>query len=427
MPTNNTNNTTTTNVAQNVVNEDLPQLLDSRGVLENGPSVPMSPLSASKNPLIKPQKQWSPEDRKLANQDKRLKCIIISCLSNDVMKFFIKYTTAKAMWNDLILSHEGPYDTRDTKIAALRLKFNAFEALKGEKASSSKALISNNHLQDSDSDVEEDTRSSSEFLVDLNPEVVHESFDWHDESVSFEDEGTTRFKAFMAIAEDEPSVGKADARSGGRGKRKDVISPKEVLLTKANESPSKTIPMITSNSESECDNQEPLPPLPKLSGAEPIGILEDVITLADLTQTSSIFKKTKKVPDKESSVKAIKKKAQTKSPFVPNPSTIKKTNSSTEKLFLTLVKEVRGLKEQIKPPSDNSTSVSQTGSSKSAKGKQKTWFGPCKQCGFRNYLLEDCYIKPKCSTCGFTNHLTKEHPKQTVVKKTLAKLKAQSS
>ncbi|GKC61475.1 retrovirus-related pol polyprotein from transposon TNT 1-94 [Tanacetum coccineum] len=37
------------------------------------------------------------------------------------------------MWNDLILAHEGPSNTRDTKIAAMRLKFNAFKALEGEK------------------------------------------------------------------------------------------------------------------------------------------------------------------------------------------------------------------------------------------------------------------------------------------------------
>ncbi|GJW02741.1 hypothetical protein Tco_1561597 [Tanacetum coccineum] len=37
------------------------------------------------------------------------------------------------MWNDLILAHEGPSDIRDTKIAALRLKFNAFKSLEGEK------------------------------------------------------------------------------------------------------------------------------------------------------------------------------------------------------------------------------------------------------------------------------------------------------
>ncbi|GKE36035.1 hypothetical protein Tco_1455357, partial [Tanacetum coccineum] len=44
--------------------------------------------------------------------------------------------------------------------------------------------------------------------------LVAESFDWDEESVSFEDEGVTKVKAFMAIVEEEPSVGKNDARSG---------------------------------------------------------------------------------------------------------------------------------------------------------------------------------------------------------------------
>ncbi|GKD78265.1 hypothetical protein Tco_1340886 [Tanacetum coccineum] len=35
-----------------------------------------------------------------------------------------------------------------------------------------------------------------------------------EEPVSSEDEGTTRIRAFMAITEDKPFVGKADARSG---------------------------------------------------------------------------------------------------------------------------------------------------------------------------------------------------------------------
>ncbi|GJR30296.1 retrovirus-related pol polyprotein from transposon TNT 1-94 [Tanacetum coccineum] len=151
-----------------VVDENLPQLLDSRGgshvtnvpafdkedftswkvrflvfldglepyllkTLEDGPFVPMSSLSTSENPLPKRQNQWSNAESRLANQDKRLKSIIISCLPNDVMKSVIKCKTAKEMWNDLILAHEGPSDTRDTKIAALRLKFNAFKSLEGEK------------------------------------------------------------------------------------------------------------------------------------------------------------------------------------------------------------------------------------------------------------------------------------------------------
>ncbi|GKA04914.1 retrovirus-related pol polyprotein from transposon TNT 1-94 [Tanacetum coccineum] len=44
--------------------------------------------------------------------------------------------------------------------------------------------------------------------------LVDESFDWDEESISSKDEWVTEVKAFMAIVEDEPSVGKADARSG---------------------------------------------------------------------------------------------------------------------------------------------------------------------------------------------------------------------
>ncbi|GJX80833.1 hypothetical protein Tco_0328982 [Tanacetum coccineum] len=86
------------------------------------------------------------------------------------------------MWNDLILAHEGPSDTRDTKIDALRLKFNAFKSLEGEKLNGTftrlKCLLNdleNNGViipqaEDSDSDVEEDQRTSNEFMADLNVE-----------------------------------------------------------------------------------------------------------------------------------------------------------------------------------------------------------------------------------------------------------------
>nr|GEV21566.1 hypothetical protein [Tanacetum cinerariifolium] len=129
--------------------------------------------------------------------------------------------------------------------------------------------------KDSDLDVKEDTKSSSEFLADLIAEfhdrvllanqkrlyerfgkvrsdkkpmdksketcfacglkakiviitkkidamskgksekgLVVESFNWDKESVSSEDEGVTRVKAFITIVEDEPSVRKVDARLG---------------------------------------------------------------------------------------------------------------------------------------------------------------------------------------------------------------------
>ncbi|GJW91068.1 hypothetical protein Tco_0168621 [Tanacetum coccineum] len=234
--------------------------------------------------------------------------------------------------------------------------------------------------------------------------------------------------------EDEPSVRKADARSGqwvditirktyskvtldqllfeqvpgnivkalgGRGRRKEEISIKEVAFTKAGESSFEPIPEITSDSEFECETQEPLPPLPKLIGAEPAGTSNSLISLADLTLNT--------------------KRTENKSLAIPD----KKANLSTDRLLLTLMEEVKGLKRQMEIPSGTSPSNSQSSSSKST--KQKTWFGPCKYCGLRNHLTDDFYLKPKCSTCGSTDHLTKEHIERTVVNKPLTRLKAQSS
>ncbi|GJY68970.1 retrovirus-related pol polyprotein from transposon TNT 1-94, partial [Tanacetum coccineum] len=434
-------------------------------------------------------------------------------------------------------------------------------------ASSSKALISNNHFQESDSDVEEDQRTSNEFMADLNVEyherallanqnrfykrsgrvgsarkpidkskqscfsygklgkykglkakmvvltkriddlkngkskkgnnekgsskkgLIDESFDWDKEFVSSEDEGTTKIKEFMAIAKDEPSVGKADARSGqwveitkkkvhrllsmtdgderkdvldythvdlcyvedqrknlvnkfnllkqelslhskvtldqllfeqvpgnivkalgGIGKRKEKISSKEVIFNKVDESSSMSIPKIA------------YPPLLKLIRAKPAGISNSLISLADLTLDTSIPKKTKPTSNKVSPTHAINKKTKPLIVSIPE----KKAEASVEHLLLTLIEEVKSLKEQIKVPSDNSPSVSQSGSSKSSEGKETTWFGPCKHCGFYNHLAKDCYLKLKCSTYESTDYWTKEHLEQTTINKTLTKLKAQS-
>ncbi|GJV17606.1 hypothetical protein Tco_1362929 [Tanacetum coccineum] len=256
--------------------------------------------------------------------------------------------------------------------------------------------------------------------------LIAESFDWDEESVSSEDDGTTKIRAFMAIAKDEPSIGKADARFGqwvditmkkvrrllsmtdsderkhvldythvdlhyvedqrknlalgGRGKRKEKISSKEVIFTKDDESSSMSIHEITFDSESEC---ETLPPLPKLIGAAPAGTSNSLISLAnltlnmaDLTLNTSVPKKTKPTFDKVLPTHATKKKTETKSPAVPVPQPEKKADLSAKQLLLALMDEVKSLKEQNKVPSDNSPSVSQTESLKSSKGKQTTWFGP---------------------------------------------------
>ncbi|GJR16143.1 retrovirus-related pol polyprotein from transposon TNT 1-94 [Tanacetum coccineum] len=476
------NTMATINVSQSVVDENLPQLLDSRGwshvinvpafdkedftswkvrflvfldglepyllkTIEDGPFVPMSSLSTSENPLPKCQNQWSNAESRLANQDKRLK------------------------------AHEGPSDIRDTKIVALRLKFNAFKSLEGEKVNGTftrlkcllndlenngvtfpqaevnamfvnslpRKWLSKKQTQRENNSIKNDslaTLTSNEFMADLNAKYqerallanqkrfykrsgrvrsarkpleksketcfaygklghfqkdcpshktstpsypsLNNSFNKSkpytpsfnqtssqnsgnhqkdykgkykglkveivvltkridDMTKGKNDEGSTKIRAFMAIAEDEPSVGKADARLGqlvditmkkvyrllsmtdgderkhaldythvdlhyvedqrknlvnnliyliknypcitlgGKGKRKEKISSKEVVFTKAGESSYVLAPEITFDSESECDSKEPLPLFPKLIRDAPSGTSESLLSLSDLT------------------------------------------------------------------------------------------------------------------------------------------------
>ncbi|GJY30123.1 retrovirus-related pol polyprotein from transposon TNT 1-94, partial [Tanacetum coccineum] len=140
---------------------------------------------------------------------------------------------------------------------------------------------------------------------------------------------------------------------GGKGRRKEKISSKEVVFTKADESSSVLAPEITSDSESECDSQEPLPPLPKLIGAAPSGTLESLISLSDLTLNMADLTLDTPVPKTRPSVKVspvyvIKKKTENKSPAIPKYCFDKKADSSTEKLLLTLMEEVKGLKSLLK-------------------------------------------------------------------------------
>ncbi|GJZ33602.1 hypothetical protein Tco_0579038 [Tanacetum coccineum] len=169
----------------------------------------------------------------------------------------------------------------------------------------------------------------------LEKGLVVKSFDCDKESLSSEDEGVTRVKAFMAIAEDELAVGKTDARYGQWVKITMKQTSSKVTLDQL------LTEQVLRNIIRALGGREPLPSLPKLSGAEPIGTSNDVIPPADSIQTSTVSDKTKHVTEKESSVKAIKKKAQTKSSTISDPSPSMKADSSTEQLLLTLMKEVK--------------------------------------------------------------------------------------
>nr|GEV93869.1 hypothetical protein [Tanacetum cinerariifolium] len=210
---------------------------------------------------------------------------------------------------------------------------------------------------DSDLDVEEDQRINNEFIADLNAEyherallanqkrfyklfdrvgsarkplektketcfdcgklgkkdkeksekgLLAESFDWDDESVSSDDEGNTKIRAFIAIAEDEPPVGKADLWVG-------KVEGKEVVFTKVDESSSILTPEITYDLESESLN------------------------MADLTLDTPGPKNTR--PSVKVSPAYVIKKKTEKSPADLNPCFDKKVDSSTEQLLLTLIEQ----------------------------------------------------------------------------------------
>nr|GEV53648.1 hypothetical protein [Tanacetum cinerariifolium] len=74
----------------------------------------MSSLSTFENPLPKRQNQWPNAESLLANQHKRLKSIIISCLLNDVMKYVIPEDPPEFTEADNYLALNEPDQTEST-------------------------------------------------------------------------------------------------------------------------------------------------------------------------------------------------------------------------------------------------------------------------------------------------------------------------
>ncbi|GJS10854.1 hypothetical protein Tco_0367650 [Tanacetum coccineum] len=60
----------------------------------------------------KSESQWTLDERRVVVKDQRLKSIIMSCLPNDIMESVISCETAKATWDGLGSSFEGPADTK---------------------------------------------------------------------------------------------------------------------------------------------------------------------------------------------------------------------------------------------------------------------------------------------------------------------------
>ncbi|GKB44068.1 retrovirus-related pol polyprotein from transposon TNT 1-94 [Tanacetum coccineum] len=220
-------------------------------------------------------------------------------------------------WTDLVLAHEGPSDTKDPKIAALRLKFNAFKSLEGEKVNETqtrlKCLLNNlenngvsipqaevnstfvnnlprkwlsmNQTQRANKSIKNDTLAALYGKYNYEEGLIEHMMR---SQCPLKMKGVTKVKEFMAIAEKEPSVGKNDARSG---QWVEITMKKDYLKS--------TIEL----------HSRPRDHFPSAS--------------AYISTT----------------IKAPKKRTQTASPSVLDPIPKKKAGPSTEQLLLTLMEE----------------------------------------------------------------------------------------
>ncbi|GJZ73800.1 hypothetical protein Tco_0637946 [Tanacetum coccineum] len=72
--------------------------------------------------------QWTPKERRVVNQDQRLKTIIISCLPDDIIESVISCEIVKDTWTGLVYSFEGLSDTKENRMMDLKLKYYTFRA-----------------------------------------------------------------------------------------------------------------------------------------------------------------------------------------------------------------------------------------------------------------------------------------------------------
>nr|GEY18632.1 hypothetical protein [Tanacetum cinerariifolium] len=114
----------------------------------------------------KPEAQWITDERKTANLDQHLKNLIMSVLPDDQINSVINCLTAKSTWDGLIQYDEGPPDVKESRVMDIKLCYNTF---KTQTFTRIKVLMNELDFQDSPDD-EDDTRSSHEFLKDLEEE-----------------------------------------------------------------------------------------------------------------------------------------------------------------------------------------------------------------------------------------------------------------
>ncbi|GKB26662.1 hypothetical protein Tco_0866063 [Tanacetum coccineum] len=319
----------------------------------------------------KSESQLTLDERRVVVQDQRLKSIIMSCLSDDVMESVISYETAKETWTDLVHSFEGPLDTKENRIMDLKLEYQTFRAKPLSQTYTRYKTLLNDDVNLSKQEINVGfvnmtgySSVSKGFQTNFTSKLIQSSSNSNSqvdpkfqkdykaeykkmkaklallEAKVFDEEEVTQVKVLMDLADDELTVGKSHARNGEwvditirKRLNPDIKLPKfntgRIIVPKSqavNESlePTKTLDTPESSKDSEAESLTPLPPLKNLQGASPS--LEDSL-LHDMQ------KRDHRTLDHEMSIALLKKSENYKAQPYQYASSSKKILKAKAKPF----------------------------------------------------------------------------------------------
>ncbi|GKB81779.1 hypothetical protein Tco_0948674, partial [Tanacetum coccineum] len=250
-----------------------------------------------------------------------------------------------------------------------------------------------------------------------NKGLIAETYDWDEEEVSSDENKVIEVRALMALTNEERIFVSKESVSNGEWVK---ISIQKVPLNESQRNTADHSVVVFDFSVTDYDSADessvcstPLPPLEKLTGAEPVSGPK---TIKSILKSKSTFK--------AETLKGITINEPSSAPARGNKSSsVSKTNSApASKLknvkieddppLAIVMKELNELKLQI---SKNKSSYFRNKNSQQVppnalQNKYKTQFKMnCKLCGQNNHLFENCYEFLFCKKCKKTNHRTCDH------------------
>nr|GEX49095.1 hypothetical protein [Tanacetum cinerariifolium] len=413
---------------------------------------------------MKLEAQWTADERKATNLDQRLKSLIVPSdvkesramdlkLCYNTFKFKESesltqtFTRYKALMNELL--NDG------IKLSKLEINTGFINGLLKKWLSFYQSPRNTNHVKDSElaslfdnHDDEKDTRSSHEYLNDLEEEyqersLLDKSKRFFKNEVSSDDEETkvkylmTLTKEFLlakkvpetCINEKIPTQKKKILGIGQLIEDTSSCGSKDLVFIKPsadNSNMSITSSVVFDSLVPDYDLTDessvcstPLLPLKKLDGAEPGSGLKTVRSIWKLKSTFKAETLKGITLNEPSSAPARGNKSSSASKTnSAHAGKLKNVNVEDDPPLAMVMKEFNELKLQISKKKSSysrnkNTQQHHTGQGKSFSRSRPSRplisFPSCIHCGYNNHHSDDCLYYPTCEIYGSYNHNTHDH------------------